>query len=162
MRVIMDTFPQLIEEDLQRLNKELKELLRKTDATIAAVIDFGGFLITSQGSANDIDLTTIAALSSGTYLANQSIANLVNETNFSCVYQQGEKQSIFIVSVNEYGLLAIIFTNQSGVGIVKHYAAGAIRRIAEQLDIAHERDPNGGLNLSEIDLADPGDFFKKD
>jgi len=157
----MDTFPQLIEEDLQRLNKELKELLRKTDAIVAAVIDFGGFLITSEGLANDIDLTTIAALSSGTYLANQSIANLVNETNFSSVYQQGEKQSIFIVSVDEYGLLAVIFANQSGVGIVKHHAAKAIRHIAQQLDIAHRRDPNGGLDLSEIDPDAPGDVFKK-
>lgn len=161
MRMNTGTFPQLIIEDVQRLNKALGELLRKTDATISAIIDYGGFLITSQGDTTGIDLTTIAALSSGTYLANQTIANLVHETNFSSVYQQGEKHSLFIVSVDQYCLLAVIFNDQSTVGVVKYYAADTIRHIAQQLVIAHERDPENGLDLSELNLSDPSDLFKK-
>ena len=45
----MATLPQLIEEDIQRLDDELREFLDKSDATTALIIDKGGFLITQPG-----------------------------------------------------------------------------------------------------------------
>ena len=72
------------------------------DATAALIIDKGGFLITHQGDARDFDLTTIGALASGAFMANQTIAGLVNETNFNSIYQQGEKFSIFVINVDEH------------------------------------------------------------
>src|ERR1035437_3971948 len=83
----MATLPQIIEEDVERLGRELRELLEKSDATTALIIDKAGFLITSQGDAQQFDLITIAALASGAYMANQTIANLVHETNFNSIYQ---------------------------------------------------------------------------
>src|SRR5881409_3954502 len=112
----MPTLPQLIEEDIQRLDDELRELLEKSDATTALIIDKGGFLISSQGDSRQFDLTTIAALASGAYMANQTIANLVHETNFNSVYQQGEKFSIFARCVGEECLLVIIFEAGRSVG----------------------------------------------
>ena len=47
----MATLPQLIEEDIRRLDETLREFLARTDATVALVIDKGGFLLTHQGSA---------------------------------------------------------------------------------------------------------------
>src|ERR1041384_7588944 len=121
----MATLPQLIEEDIERLDEALGELLEKSDATTALVIDKGGFLISSRGDARQFDLTTIAALASGAYLANQTIANLVHETNFNSVYQQGEKFSLFAVSVDEFCLLVVIFRAQASVGVVKYSSATA-------------------------------------
>jgi len=42
----MATLPQLIEDDIQRLDEALREFLISADATAALVIDKGGFLIT--------------------------------------------------------------------------------------------------------------------
>ena len=72
----MATLPQLIEEDIHQLDEYLAELLKQSDATTALLIDKGGFLITQAGEPGLFDLTTIAALASGAYLANQTIANL--------------------------------------------------------------------------------------
>lgn len=157
----MSTLPQLIEEDIQRLDDLLAELLDKSDATTALVIDKGGFLITSQGDARQFDLTTIAALASGAYMANQTIANLVHEENFNCVYQQGEKFSIFVVCIDEHCLLTVIFKAHVSVGLVKYYAAPIADKIASQLDVAKQRDPAGGLDLSVLNLADTSDLFKR-
>ncbi len=157
----MATLPQLIEDDTQRLDEVLRELLAQTDATTALIIDKGGFLIASQGDTRQFDLTTIAALASGAYMANQTIANLVHETNFNCVYQQGENFSMFIVCVDEYCLLAVIFKAQVGVGMVKYYAVPASEHIATQMKAARERDPGAGLDLSMLNLADPSDVFKR-
>ena len=157
----MATLPQLIEEDLERLGGELRELLEKSDATTALIIDKGGFLITSQGDARQFDLTTIAALAAGAYLANQTIANLVHETTFNSTYQQGEKFSMFVVCVDDNCLLVIIFKAQVSMGAVKYFAMPAVNRIAVQLQIAQERAPGAGLDLSELNLADPSEMFKR-
>ena len=157
----MATLPQLIEEDIERLDGELRELLEKSDATSALIIDKGGFLITSQGDTRQFDLTTIAALASGAYLANQTIASLVHETNFNSIYHQGEKFSLLVTSVDDNCLLTIIFKAQVSVGAVKYFAAPAIKRIALQLQIAQERSPGAGLDLSELNLADTADIFKR-
>src|SRR5450432_55990 len=157
----MATLPQLIEDDIQRLNEALKELTVAADATAALIIDKGGFLITHQGNADDFDLTTIAALSSGAFMANQTIAGLVNEPNFNSIYQQGEKFSMFVMNVDEHCLIVVIFKAQVGVGVVKYYAAGAVKRIARQLLIAQERAPGLGLDLSVLNVADSESFFRK-
>src|SRR5207249_8519901 len=155
----MTTLPQLIEEDVQQLESVLQELLEKTDATTALIIDKGGFLIAHEGDSRQFDLTTLAALASGAYLANQTIANLIHETEFNSVYQQGEKYSMFVMSVDEHCLLTVIFKAQVSVGVVKYFAGPACRTIARQLQIAQERDPGAGLDLSVLNLADTSGVF---
>src|SRR5438876_1359967 len=157
----MATLPQLIEEDIEQLDGALGELLEKSDASTALIIDKGGFLITHQGDSRRFDLTTIAALASGAYLANQTIAGLVHEENFTSVYQQGDQVSMFVTNVDEESLLVVIFKAQSGVGVVKYYATQTRERIAALLKAAHERDPGGaGLDLSVLNIADTSSLFK--
>jgi predicted regulator of Ras-like GTPase activity (Roadblock/LC7/MglB family) len=157
----MVTLPQLIEDDIERLNATLREFIASTDATTALVIDKGGFLITHQGDAGEFDLTTIAALASGAFLANQTIAGLVNEPNFNSIYQQGENCSIYAMNIDEYCLLVVIFKSPFGVGVVKYYAAAAVQNIASQLKTARDRSPEAGLDLSVLNVADTSGFFKK-
>jgi predicted regulator of Ras-like GTPase activity (Roadblock/LC7/MglB family) len=157
----MATLPQLIEDDIQRLDEALREFNTAADATAALVIDKGGFLITHQGDSRDFDLTTIAALSSGAFMANQTIAGLVNETNFNSTYQQGEKFSLFIINIDDNCMLVVIFKSQTGVGVVKYYAATAVKRIACQLSIAQERAPGSGFDLSVLNVADSESVFRK-
>src|SRR5215469_9171354 len=157
----MSTLPQLIEEDIRKLNETLAEFISSADTVAALLIDKGGFLITHQGDASDFDLTTIAALASGAFLANQTIASLVKENNFNSIYQQGERHSLFAVNVDEHSLLVIIFRSQAGVGVVKYFATGAVKHIATQLHAAKERSPEGGLDLSVLNVANAGAFFRK-
>ena len=132
----MATLPQLIEDDIGRLDEALCEFIAAADATIAA-------------------------LSSGAFMANQTIAGLVNETNFNSIYQQGEKFSLFVINVDDNCMLVVIFKSQTGVGVVKYFAATAVKRIACQLSIAHDRAPGAGLDLSVLNVADTGQFFRK-
>lgn len=155
----MPTLPQLLEEDIQKMDEVLRDFIRSTDATAALVIDKGGFLITHQGETKDFDLTTIGALSSGAYLANQTIAGLVHETNFNSIYQQGEKSSLFVINVDEQSLMVVIFS--AHVGVVKFFATGTVQKIAKQLKIAQERAPGQGVDLSILNVADSEGVFRK-
>jgi len=157
----MGTLPQLIEEDVAQLDAVLRELLVKSEASTAFIADKGGFLITSKGNDQDYDLTTIAALASGAFMASQSIAGLVQDTGFNSTYQQGENFNIYIQTVDENCLLLVIFPVGIGVGTVKYFASATCQRIANQMQAAQERDPSAGLDLSVLNVADASAFFKK-
>lgn len=157
----MSTLPQLLEEDIAALDVSLRDLLRKTEADTALIIDRGGFLITQQGQFEELDTTTLAALSSASFAATQTIAGLIGEEDFSSVYQQGEKSSILVLNVDEYSLLVIVFPASISVGAVKYYAPVSIKKIAMQMKLAHERDPESGFDLSVLNIADTSVLFKK-
>jgi hypothetical protein len=55
----------------------------------------------------------------------------------------------------------VIFKAQVSVGVVKYFAVPAAEQIAEQMRVAQERDPDGGLDLSVLNLADTTDVFKQ-
>lgn len=157
----MPTLPQLIEEDIQQLDIDLTELLELSEATTALLIDKGGFLITQCGDSRQFDPTTLAALASGAYLANQTIAGLIHEENFNSVYQQGKKHSMLVLNVDQQSLLLIVFKAHIGVGAVKYHATKAVKHLARQMQRAWERDPDGGFDLSVLNLENPDVVFRK-
>jgi len=157
----MATLPQLTEDDIQKLDATLSEFIAKADASAALVIDEGGFLITHLGDTGGFDLTSIGALASGAFMASQAIANLVNEKNFNCIYQQGENFSLFVTNVDEHCMLIVIFKSETGVGVVKYYASTAVKLIAHQLKISRKRAPSEGFDLSTLNVADTQNIFRR-
>jgi predicted regulator of Ras-like GTPase activity (Roadblock/LC7/MglB family) len=157
----MTTIPELLTQDIQQLDGTLSELLNHTEATTALVMDKGGFLITYQGDHDQFDLTTIAALASGAFLANQTIAGLVRETNFNSVHQEGETFSLFAINIDEHCLLLVVFKAEVGVGAVKYFARPAAQKIAGQLLLARQRNPKGGYDLSALNLMDSANLFQQ-
>lgn len=157
----MGTLPQLIEDDIRQIDDSLDELLTKSEASCGIVIDKGGFIITQCGDARRFDTTTLGALAAAMYAATQGIASLVGEVNFSSVYQQGETFSLLVHNVDEHCLLLVIFKAQISVGAVKYYAVNTIARIAQQLQVAHSRSPDEGIDLSVLNVADTSGVFRK-
>jgi predicted regulator of Ras-like GTPase activity (Roadblock/LC7/MglB family) len=157
----MSTLPQLIEEDVEALNEALQELLELSEASVALVIDKGGFLIAECGPGGDFDTTTLSALGAGSFAATQSLAELVSEKNFTSMYQQGDTNSLLIMNVDEYSLLTVIFPARVSVGAVKYFAVDAGKQIARQFKKAKKRAPEAGLDLSLLNLVDTKSLFRK-
>jgi predicted regulator of Ras-like GTPase activity (Roadblock/LC7/MglB family) len=157
----MATLPQLMEDDVRVLSGALDELLNKSEATSALVLDKGGFLISERGNTEMFDSTTLGALAAAAYAATQGIAGVVGEGSFSNVYQQGQNHSLLVSNIDEQCLLVVIFNAQISVGAVKYYSGTAISQVAHQMEIARHRSPEEGLDLSILNLADTGDIFAK-
>ena len=157
----MATLPQLIEDDMRVLDGALREFITQTGASVAMVIDKGGFLITSQGEPADVDLTTLGALASGAFLATQTIAGLVNEKNFNSTFQQGDVSSMLVLDIDTHCLLVILFPTKAGAGLMKYYGTNCSSKIARQLVAANDRNPDGGYDLSVLNMADPKELFRK-
>lgn len=150
----MAQFPQLIQEDIDHLDVVMKELLEKSEANIALLVEKAGYLIHQCGTQESIDTTTFATLGSNAYNAVQFMAQLVNENNFTSMYQQGENFSTLMVNVDENSLLVIVFPTHLTVGSMKYFAGPAVKSIAERIVIATGRAPGQGIDLSDVDPAD--------
>jgi predicted regulator of Ras-like GTPase activity (Roadblock/LC7/MglB family) len=152
--------PQLRAEDVQELDRLLGDLVSRTEATSAMIIDKAGFLITERGSTSSVDSTTLAALSAGTFAATQGMASIVSESNFNCVYQQGESYSLIVQNIEIDTLLIVVFAAHVSVGAVKYFANAAVPRIAQQLTTARERG-DGELDLAMMNMENSSEFFRK-
>ena len=157
----MSQFPQLIQEDLDHLNLVMHELLDKSEAHIALLVEKAGYLIHQCGNPASIDTTTFATLGSNAYNAVHFMAQLVNENNFTSMYQQGEHFSTLMVNVDENSLLVIVFPTHLTVGSMKYYASPAVRSIADRIQVASNRAPGQGLDLSDLNPDDVQTLFQK-
>jgi len=146
---------------MRAFDAALKDFLGQSGATSALVVDKGGFVLTSQGDAADVDLTTLGALASGAFMASQTIAGLVGEKNFSSTFQQGERFSVFVSEIDVHCLLIVIFKSSSGAGLVKYYSGNCTSIIARQLVAAEERNPGNGFDLSVLNVAEPQELFRR-
>jgi predicted regulator of Ras-like GTPase activity (Roadblock/LC7/MglB family) len=157
----MPTLPQIIEEDLREMDSALDDLVTKSEATAAVIIDKGGFRIAERGDTRHTDTTSLGALASGLFMAAQSIAGLIGESSFNSMYQQGEKFSLLVHDIDEHCLLVVIFRAQISVGAVRYYALSTIARIAAQMRTAGDRTPGEGYDLSVMNIAETTDLFRK-
>jgi predicted regulator of Ras-like GTPase activity (Roadblock/LC7/MglB family) len=153
-------FPQLIDEDMQFFDKVLADLVRKSEATLTMVVEKAGYLIHQHGNAEALDTTTLATLGSNAYNATQFMAQLVNEHNFTSMYQQGETYSTLILNIDENCILVLIFGTDKTVGSMKYYAAPAVKQICEQLKTASARGETA-LDLSDMDATDVQALFRR-
>jgi predicted regulator of Ras-like GTPase activity (Roadblock/LC7/MglB family) len=157
----MAGLPPLNEEDMRTLDAALDELLRRSDADAALVIDKGGPLITQRGAAGKFDSTTVAALAAGAFSATDMMARHLGETSLAHIYQQGRQVSLLISNVDENLLLITVFPAALGVGTVKYYAADAVATMAAQMEKAAQRAPGAGLDLVSLNTLDVSEVFRK-
>ena len=153
-------FPQLIEADIQTFDRVLADLLKKSEAMIAMIVEKAGYLIHQHGNAAAMDTTTLATLGSNAYNATQFMAQLVNEHNFASMYQQGETFSTLILNIDENCILVLIFGTEQTVGSMKYYAAPAVKQISEQLKVASARGETA-LDLCDMDATDVQALFRR-
>lgn len=157
----MNTLPQLLEEDMTLLDAALADLLAKSEASTALITDKAGFCLAQQGDIERFDVTSLAALASGSFEATQAIARIIDEPNFTCVYQQGERYSMLVSNIDAQTVLIVIFASGVSVGLVRYYSGETIRAAASQFTKARNRAPGQGVDLSMLNLADTSDVFKK-
>lgn len=155
----MGAFPALNQEDIDLVDRVLRELLQKSEANVALLVEKAGYLIHQCGNPEELDTTTFATLGSNAYNAVQFMASLVNETNFTSMYQQGENFSTLMVNVDENSLLVIVFPTHLTVGSMKYYAGPAVRLINDRIKLATARGDT--VDFSDMDARDVQTLFQK-
>jgi predicted regulator of Ras-like GTPase activity (Roadblock/LC7/MglB family) len=153
--------PQLVTEDMREFDRVLGELVSRSEASAAFIIDKAGFLIAQTGDFSQFDSTTLAALAAGTYAATQGMASVISEPNFTCVYQQGENFSLLVRNVDLETLLVVVFQAHVSVGAVKYFANSTVPKLASQFERAHKRAPDASIDFAMMNMENSSDFFRK-
>ncbi len=152
----MAIFPPLTEDDSQEFENVLRELLRKSEASTALIIEKAGHLIHQVGE-DKLDFAILASLTANTFAALQMMATTLGETNFNGMFQEGEKQSLLMANVDEHCVLLLIFRSHLSAGVMKFYAGSAARKIGTQIKIAERRSPGVGIDLTDLNVKTSAD-----
>jgi len=135
--------------DMSRIDEVIKELLVNARAQSAMLVDKDGHMITKHGAADGSDPETVSALVAGSFAATRQVAGMLGEDEFSAIFHQGKRGSIQISIVGERAILAVVFNDDTTVGMVRLYADQAVKRLVAIFDSPHS--VGDGEGPSQID-----------
>ena len=146
---------ELNEKYYNQLKEDLDLFLENSEANTVMLCDRGGNIIVSSGEAIDESIDIISALVAGAFAATQQLAQVIGEEEFTAIFHQGKKTSIFISSVGDEVLILSLFDNNTTAGLVKMYALNTINKmrgtfnelIDESANVESE-DPTASFVLS--------------
>jgi predicted regulator of Ras-like GTPase activity (Roadblock/LC7/MglB family) len=159
---------ELYGETYDKVDAVLGELLTKSRARYAMIVDLQGFVLMhtrALWAPRPPSLDSLATLVASNYSANVAIAKLLGEEGFKEMVQQGAEVGTYLEELGDKALLVAIFDHSAVLGRVKLFtkkAAGEIRDIlAGDFSAAPELNLGADWNSSTEALLD-GLFGKKE
>ena len=146
----------LFENDFRSIDQVLAELLERTNALSAHLIDRSGQLITSAGRVDDFDAMSFASLVAADFTANAELAHLLGESGVEAVVSEGSARSIHSCLLADRVILCTVFDRRSSLGLVRFRA----RRAASDLDAVFRGlfEKVGIAEPPAVQFADAPDF----
>ncbi len=121
----------IFEEDYWAMNNALDDLLKSSHASNVVLIDRTGQLITMRGPDVDFDMTSFASLCAADFEANYQLAKLIGEKDFSTLFHQGAKDSMYLGKIAEGVVLVVLFDKSTTLGLVRL----RVRKTVEELTL---------------------------
>jgi len=144
------------EEDLGAITATVLRFLAETGAHSALIVDRSGQLITTVGQALAFDPTVFATLTAADFSANDQLARLIGETDFTTLFHQGEKESMYVADVARRLILVVLFDTRTPIGLVRLKMKPVVEELTAHLDRACTRARESGNTQPNI-LAGAGD-----
>ena len=124
----------IFEEDYWAINNVLDDLLKSSNASNVVLIDRTGQLISQCGPEVSFDLTSFASLCAADFEANYQLAKLIGEKDFSTLFHQGAKDSMYLGKIEKGVVLAVVFDRDTTLGLVRL----RVRKAVEELNVIIE------------------------
>lgn len=133
------------ENDSGAIGISLRRFLDDTQAMCALLVDRAGQLVTSVGSAPGLDATTFATLTAADFGANDQLARILGETEFTTLFHQGDRESVYAADVAKRLILVVIFDSRTSAGLVRLKLKAQVEELTALLDqaLSHAREPAG-------------------
>jgi predicted regulator of Ras-like GTPase activity (Roadblock/LC7/MglB family) len=119
------------ERDFNRIERLLQSFLFESNARCTLLVDRTGQLITSAGEKPEFDSTSFASLAAADFSANDQLASMIGEQEFSSLFHQGEKESMYLADVAKRVILVVLFDNRTTLGLVRIKVKGLVRELSE-------------------------------
>lgn len=108
----------------------LEQFLNTTDAHLIILLDTSGNRIALQGDPEGKDIDSICALIAASFMASAELARMLgNHTVFKASRYEGPHYDIYAHHISGDFLLAIVFGEQSKIGMIRFYASKFIEEL---------------------------------
>jgi len=145
--------------DIHRMNLVLGKFLQKSGAETVLLVDEVGHLVARQGIRSPASEDTITALVAGTYAASQAMAEMLGADEFSSFIPRGGGGNLLLLRAGDRALMAVAFSDDSAVTLVRTYALEVTRSLEPILSRAADPKQQGEQQIEgerfdqEIDEA---------
>ena len=117
--VISATSWTLTPDDEVALRRGMERLLQESGAHSALLVDRGGQLLVQVGDPPAFGATTFATLTAADFSANDQLARLLGETDFTSLFHQGERESMLVADIAGRAILVVLFDSRTTLGLVR-------------------------------------------
>lgn len=127
---------ELYGETYDQVDALLSDLLIRSHARYAMIVDLKGFVLMHQRALwapKPPSLDSLATLVASNYSANTAIAKLLGEAGFTEMVQQGSEVGTYIEELGDKALLVTVFDNSAALGRVKLFTKKTVDEIREVL-----------------------------
>jgi predicted regulator of Ras-like GTPase activity (Roadblock/LC7/MglB family) len=121
------------ESDFNLLAASLKRYAEESGCHSVLLVDRGGQLITTAGEVPGFDLVAFASLTAADFSANDQLARLLGENDFTSLFHQGEKESMYVAGVAGRLILVGLFDNRTTLGLVRLRTKQAVEELTRIL-----------------------------
>jgi predicted regulator of Ras-like GTPase activity (Roadblock/LC7/MglB family) len=147
-----------LEEDYRRITRHLTTLARDASARTTLLVDRNGQMICFSGEEPQFDTNAFATLSAADFAANDHLASLIGEHEFSSLYHQGVRESMYLADIRKRAILVVLFDQRTTLGLVRLRVKQAVKElevIFGEIFAAVERgDDRQGLGREFADEAE--------
>ena len=127
------------EDDFGAITKALERFLADCNARCALLVDRTGQLVATVGQRPDFDPTAFATLTAADFSANDQLAKLVGENDFSSLFHQGEKESMYLADVARRVILVVLFDSRTTLGLVRIKMRQTVVELTQLFEIVFAR-----------------------
>jgi predicted regulator of Ras-like GTPase activity (Roadblock/LC7/MglB family) len=127
------------EEDFKAISGHMNELLRETNVKSLLLVDRTGQVVANVGEPPQFDPQAFASLTAADFSANDQLAKMIGEHEFSSLFHQGEKESMYLADVAHRVILVALFDNRTTLGMVRLKVRNTVEELTRLFEAMFQR-----------------------
>ncbi len=127
------------EEDFKAITEQMSGLLRETNVKSLMLVDRTGQVVANVGEPPQFDAQAFASLTAADFSANDQLAKLIGEQEFSSLFHQGDKESMYLAAVARRVILVALFDNRTTLGLVRLKVKTTVEELAKLFEAMFNR-----------------------
>src|SRR5947199_9586681 len=149
------------EDDFAAITQSLQRFLHESNARCALLVDRSGQLVATVGEQPKFDPTAFATLTAADFSANDQLAKLIGESDFTSLFHQGERESMYLADVARRVILVVLFDNRTTLGLVRLRVKAAVGQLNQVFTDMFNRDGTSAPGVESGFLGEAEDEIDK-
>ncbi len=127
------------EQDYKAITELMNGLLKETNVRSLILVDRNGQAVANVGEPPQFDPQAFASLTAADFSANDQLARMIGEHEFSSLFHQGEKESMYLADVGRRVILVALFDNRTTLGLVRLKVKATVEELAKLFEALFNR-----------------------